>query len=182
MINIAFEYLRKFKPVDEETEKLVMRKNHLSQAELLNCFENGIAGKYGKVYSCDPQTLFNWIKEHKRITVKGNYLAIPILNKLTKQESKNYPQTLIEWHKEVNKCFTAYLNGVSAHEFHPDVYYRMTMDDKMKVGDLKKFAPKTYPDCADNEITAAIQMAIGNYFALRRSYGDNFIYYIEQNI
>ena len=53
MNNPAFEYLRQFKKVSDESEELVMkvvkkRYPEISLNELVNIFEQGITGDFGK--------------------------------------------------------------------------------------------------------------------------------------
>ncbi len=67
MNNPAFEYLRQFKKVSDESEELVMkvvkkRYPEISLNELVNIFEQGITGDFGKVYSADPETLLDFLK------------------------------------------------------------------------------------------------------------------------
>ena len=49
MSNAAFDYLRTFKQVSEETEDLVIRKirtryPELTMKQVIECFENGVCG------------------------------------------------------------------------------------------------------------------------------------------
>ena len=79
MNNPAFEYLRQFKKISDDTEALVtkfIKKKYpeLGMKELVQIFENGIAGEYGKIYSADPETILDWIRKH--INNKGNKEAI----------------------------------------------------------------------------------------------------------
>ena len=63
MNNPAFELIRRHKDVSPETEALVLKqiRNKCSTTELITIFENGISGKYGKLYSADTQTLVGWV-------------------------------------------------------------------------------------------------------------------------
>jgi hypothetical protein len=84
--NSAFNVLRDFKEVSEETEKLVLaiisRKHRdLTIKELTTIFETGISGQYGKVYTLDPQTLLSWVEKY--IADKNSsksYLESPLLS------------------------------------------------------------------------------------------------------
>jgi hypothetical protein len=70
-MNPAFEYLRQFKKVSDEAEELVMkvikkRYPEISLNELVNIFEQGITGDFGKVYSADPETLLDWVRTYTK--------------------------------------------------------------------------------------------------------------------
>src|SRR5438046_3995335 len=136
--NSAFEVLRNFKEVSEETEKLVLaiisRKHRdLTIKELAQIFENGIAGEYGKIYTLDPQTLLAWVEKYtKNKNSNKSYLETSLLPVTT----PGYES--IDWFKEANKCYHAFLNGVSEQYFHHCVYDRMMLDDKIKINAYRK--------------------------------------------
>ncbi len=132
--NPAFEYLRQFKKVSDESEELVMkvvkkRYPEISLNELVNIFEQGITGDFGKVYSADPETLLDWVRSYTNR--KGNqrsYYETPILTPDVTIYDQRYPEKQEDWNKEVNKGYTAYLNGVSTKEMHPHIYDRLMVD------------------------------------------------------
>lgn len=179
--NIAFEFLRKHKPVSEEVEKLVLQKvrNRVTNNELLTVFENGISGQYGKVYSLDAATLIGWVNQYQAAKSKGNgVLDGNLLDPATPVTSINYPSTIKEWYLEVNKAYTAYLSGVNESNFHPHIYNRLMCDipSRIGLGDMKKYTPKDYPLCAESEINKAMQLSIRDYFARCKSNGWVSIY------
>lgn len=135
-MNPAFDFLREHKDVSHETETLVMKKTggKLNPNELLQAFENGISGKYGKVYSADPQTLIGWVDQflNEKNSAK-NYLDSPLLpTYISGNES-------IDWMKETNKCYNAFLRGVSEDKFHHCIYDRMMLDGKIKLNAYTKY-------------------------------------------
>lgn len=166
-INPAFELLRNHKQVSSETERLVLKKvsGRIKTPELLQCFENGISGQYGKVYALDPQTLISWVEAFLRAkNASGSYLESPMLPKGVKVTSLAYPQKSEDWNKEVNKAYTAFLNGVPYTDIHPDIYGHLILDGRIPMGSLKKYTPENYPECAEHEIEHAQQRVIADYF------------------
>lgn len=185
--NPAFEMLRRFKECDSETEKLVLsvvRKKHsITQNEMYAVFENGIAGEYGKVYSLDPQTLIGWVEKFSKAKNSNkNYLESPLL-------SVNAPSWgTIEWDKETNKCYMAFLAGVSHTDFHPAVYDRMLLDGKIPLNSYMKHynGPKdSGPDNellwkeTMNEVGKAKQIVLRNVFLSYKSQGFQTVYFIK---
>jgi len=110
MNNPAFDYLRQFKKVTSETEQLVtkfIKKKYpeIGMSELVQIFENGITGEYGKVYTADPDTILDWIRKHNSNTgQQRSYYVTPMLSKDVTMYDANYPDKQEEWNKEVNKC------------------------------------------------------------------------------
>lgn len=175
----AFELLRSFKEVSPETERLVLaivRRQHsmLTINELIKIFENGITGQYGKVYTLDPQTILSWIEKYEA----------------SKNDSKNYRDTPLYpvnrngeevsmdgWRKEANKCYTAFLNGVSHEYFHAHVYDRMLLDDKIKPNSYKKH-------CKDQsdiwEVNKAQRMILRDIFLDYKDRGYAEVYFISK--
>lgn len=180
--NSAFELLRGFKEVSEETEKLVsaiMRRKYpdLTIRELTQVFENGIAGDYGKIYQLDPQTLLAWIEKYwKNKTAPKNYLETGLLNPSASLYHRDYPQKAEQWHKEINKCYRAFLNGVKEENFHPHCYDRMMLDDKIKLNSYREF----YKGLEQEEIDKAKQKIIKNLFTEYQQKGYTFVYFIQQ--
>lgn len=174
-----FDYLREFKNITSETEALVRKKTgYIKDSELMQIFENGITGKYGKVYTLDPQTLIGWVNQFNNSKTKAdNYLNSGLLNPETKVTDINYPQTSDDWKKETNKAFAAYLNGVT--NFHHDIYNHLVCDSKITIGYLKKYTPAEYPHCDNVKIKAAMKQAVIDYFGRCRNNGWNQIYFIR---
>lgn len=172
--NPAFEFLRKHKQVSEETETLVMKKvrGRVTQDELFTVFENGITGQYGKIYSLDPQTLMTWVETYsKGKNSSKNYLSTG-LEPVTTPTWEN-----IEWDKEANKCFTAFLNGVSETYFHPAVYDRMMLDGKIKINAYIKYFTETGNHPYD--VQTAKQKILRDTFWGYKSTGWTFVYFIK---
>lgn len=175
--NAAFTFLRQHKEVKPEVETLVLKKTRgqVNTESLLEVFENGIAGKYGKIYSLDAATLLGWVDSYQEQKSNSkNYLETGLLYHGEKVTGINYPSTLEGWHKEVNKCFIAYVSGVSESEFHPDCYDRLMLDGKIEFGAVKK-----YTDGTDEGYKKAKQKAVKDFFGVCRSKGWNQIYYIR---
>lgn len=172
-INPAFEFLRRHKQVSDETETLVMKRCvGISQNDLLTIFENGISGQYGKVYSLDPQTLLSWVSEFKKGRESPkNYLSSGLL-------PVDYPtRDVVDWDKEANKCFTAFLNGVSEANFNPGVYDRMVVDGKIKLNAYMEF----FTDSGDTakQVIVAKQRVLRNVFITYKSNGWATVYFIN---
>lgn len=178
-VSPGFELIRKYKTCEEHTEKLVLKKarGRVSQDELITIFEKGIAGEYGKFIYADPQTLLGWIE--KFVNQKNNsknYLETGLLSVNTHITSHNYPVQPEDWHKEANRCYTAYLNGVSETNFHPHVYDRMLLDGFIVMNAyLKHFSPT---GSESGDIMLAKQKILKDIFAMHKKQGKNFIYFI----
>ena len=178
MNNPAFDYLRQFKKISEDTEALVtkfIKKKYpeLGMKELVQIFENGIAGEYGKIYSADPETILDWIRKH--LSSKGNqrsYYETPLLTKDISMYDYRYPEKQEDWNKEVNKAFTAYLNGVSTTEMHPHIYDRLMVDSKIPLN--------AYLKHYTTDITIAKQKILQDYFNGCKQQGFTYIYFIKQ--
>lgn len=175
--NTAFEFLREHKDVKPEVENLVMKKirGRVSNHELLTIFEDGISGKYGKVYSLDAQTLIDWVNKAQAAKNRsGAVLDSNLLDPSTPVSSINYPLTAVEWFRETNKAFTAYLSGLSG--WHPHIYHHLVMDGKLPIKSMKKYTPKEYPLCPQSDIDKAMQLAVRDYFAECKSNGWHIVY------
>jgi len=178
MNNPAFEYLRQFKKVSDETEELVIKfvkKKYpeISVNELVTIFENGIAGEFGKIYSADPETILEWIRKH---TIKKgserSYYETPLLTKDVSIYDSRYPQRTEDWLKEVNKAFTAYLNGVSVYEMHEHIYDRLMVDSKIEMN--------SYLNYYTENVQQAKQRYLKDYFENCKMKGLNQIYFIKK--
>jgi hypothetical protein len=178
MNNPAFEYLRQFKKVSDETEELVIKfvkKKYpeISVNELVTIFENGIAGEFGKIYSADPETILEWIRKH---TIKKgserSYYETPLLTKDVSIYDSRYPQRTEDWLKEVNKAFTAYLNGVSVYEMHEHIYDRLMVDSKIEMN--------SYLNYFTENVQQAKQRYLKDYFENCKMKGLNQIYFIKK--
>ncbi len=178
MNNPAFEYLRQFKKVSDETEELVIKfvkKKYpeISVNELVTIFENGIAGEFGKIYSADPETLLDWIRKH---TIKKgserSYYETPLLTKDITIYHHLYPTRADDWLKEVNKAFTAYLNGVSVYEMHEHIYDRLMVDGKIEMNSYIKYLV--------DSVEQAKQKYLKDYFEYCKRQGLNQIYFIKK--
>lgn len=174
-INPAFELLRKYKKVDSETESLVLKriKGTISQDDLLTIFEKGVAGEYGKFIVADPQTLLGWVNQFKASKNKpSNYLSSGLLDPSTAITSVNYPQKTEDWCREANKCFTAFLNGVTVFNFHPHVYDRMMLDGKITANAYKKYLT----GIDENAVEKAKQSFLKEVFSAYRQKGWTKVY------
>lgn len=174
MSNPAFEFIRQFKQVSEATEELVLktlkkRYPNITIDELTNIFEQGLTGEFGKVYSIDPQTLIGWVDDSQNKKNTGSYLDGGLLDSSIKITDARYPDTK-GWLREANKCFFAYCRGVKVHDFHPHVYDRLVMDNKIPTSYFEKHMPKT------NSIRESKQISLGEYFDWCRNNGVNQIY------
>jgi hypothetical protein len=176
MNNPAFEFLRQFKQVSDATEELVTKTlkrkfPELTLEQLIEAFELGIIGDYGKVYSIDPQTLMSWVYEYMNARANPvNYLAQPLLDNTIGHTDKGYPIDRTSWEKEANKCYQAYLNGVSVFEFHPHVYDRLMMDNRVECNYFERHMAAT------QSIRKSKQISIGEYFEHMRAQGNDKIY------
>lgn len=181
MINSpAFDMIRKFKDVEPETERLVLKRinRKVSQDELITIFEKGIAGEYGKFYSADPQTLITWV--NKFVSAKDNnknYLESGLIPVDIKYTDRRYPLDADEWKKEVNKCYHAFLKGVSCQYFHPLCYSQMMMDDKIQLNEYKKFAD-TFDE---QQIILAQQKVMVEKFTHYKKMGYDNVYFISND-
>jgi hypothetical protein len=185
MENLAFSFLRQFKTVEPETEKLVMRfaAYKVNNNELLSVFEDGVSGKYGKFYSADPQTLITWIKEFlKTKNAPSNYLSTG-LTPVTVPDYEN-----IDWYREANKCYLAFMNGVNESYFHPAVYDRMLLDGKINLNDYKENydGPKDASPLNEllwkevlNAVKSAKQKCLKKVFANYKNKGYNTVYNVK---
>lgn len=181
MINIpAFDLLRKFKEVDPETERLVLKKAHnrVTMDELISIFEKGVAGEYGKMYTADPQTLLGWIDKYcaKKNTAQ-NYLNTGLIPLNIKMSHHDYPLTDDDWRKEINKCYQAYLKGISHDYFHYLCYDQMMIDGKIVMNECKKHLKESTED--EIEIIKAKQKVISEKFRNAQLQNHTYIYFIQ---
>lgn len=170
--NLAFDFLRQHKEVKPETETLVMKKikGKMSNSDLLQCFENGITGQYGKVYSLDPQTLIDWVDKFQRgKTSNKHYLDSGLLPVGTPSWE------VVDWDKEANKCLTAFFNGVAEDNFHPAVYDRMMIDGKIQINDCMKYLKDGY---SESDVTKAKQKVLRDVFGKYKAKGWSQVYFI----
>lgn len=171
----SFDYLRSFKDVSAETESLVgntvKKKFSLSPSELKTVFENGVQGEYGKFIACDPQTLLGWVKKYKESkSTQVSYLASPLIN----PNEVRHELTPKDWFREANKCFNAYMSGVSHSNFHHCVYDILMVDSRIPLNAYTKYYNDAEID--HNKISAAKQRVLADYFGEQRSRGHQFIY------
>jgi len=184
MFDPAFLYLRKFNDVSAETEDLVCKRisGRVSSSELIKCFENGIAGEYGKVYKADPETIMMWVKKfiNNKVSAK-NYLdsgLIPV------SVNGVYVSDLTDWMKETNKCYMAFVSGVSEEYFHHYVYKCLVTDDRIKKEDYQryyKFNPFEFEQngfVETEEMKSAMRKSVRDYFANCKAKGFDKIYFV----
>jgi hypothetical protein len=192
--NPAFELLRKHKQVTAETENLVLKqiRNKVTSNELFTIFENGISGKYGKLYSADVQTLIGWVDDYlKSRNSPKNYLQTG-LAPVTMSKNENW-----DWNKEANKCYAEFLRGTHESNFHPCVYDNMMLAGKIQKDSYLKFYKGISPEDVErlckvdegyfesiswvevqNEITKAKQTVIKNLFSEFKLKGYETIYFL----
>lgn len=182
----AFELLRKHKEVKPEVENLVLKQNkgRVSTSEMLEIFENGISGKYGKLYSADAQTLMGWVNEYlKEKNSPKNYLVAPLCD-------VNMPSwETWDWAAETNKCYHAFLNGVSCDYYHPCVYDNLMLENKIEAESYNKYY-KIPPDANPEdkfewdkiiiEVNKAKQKVLRDVFTRFKGYGFNDIFTIRK--
>lgn len=177
-MNPAFDYLRRFKKVSDETEELVMkvikkRYPEISMNDLVTIFESGISGDYGKVYSADPETIIDWVRTFtNRKGQQRSYYETPLLTPDVSIYDNRYPEKQEDWNKEVNKGYTAFLNGVSTKEMHPHIYDRLMIDSKIEFNSYLKY----YKD----DVTEAKQLILKDFFTEQKKKGYSFIYFIKK--
>lgn len=168
----AFEIIRRHKEVSYETEALVLKKvgGKVSSTELITIFENGISGQYGKLYSVDPQTLMNWVNQYLvQKNSNRNYLEASLLPVSTPSWE------VVEWDKEANKCFKAFLNGINEQYFHPGVYSRLMLDGKIEINAYRKY----YKGDDLAEVSAAQQKILKDVFSEYQAKGFTTVYFIR---
>lgn len=181
-MNPAFDYLRGFKDCSPDVEELVMKTVKrkfptVSIGELKQVFEKGLAGEFGKVYKADPDVLVGWVTASQRAkNTSGNYLSTGLVLPTVSMTHPDYPAGLEDWHKEANKCLTAFLNGVSEVNFHPHVYDRMMIDGKISLNACAKYLGK---DPEDIEVTEAKQKILRDTFIGYKSQGWATVYFIK---
>lgn len=179
--NLAFEFLRQHKNVEDSVEELVCRKSRgrIIEREMLTVFENGIAGQYGKIYSLDAATLLMWIDKYLgQKSSSANYLDAGLLSPSIRiTDYLRYPCNLDEWLKEANKCYTAFLNGVNETNFHPHVYDRMMLDGKININDYLQHLTVISQDMEEN-IKLAKQRVLAKVFRHYREQSFTYVYFI----
>lgn len=178
MKDIAFEFLNQFVDVSEQTEELVLkvikkRFSHLSPQTLVEIFERGIAGDYGKVYKADPQTILGWIEKHcSRQDNNKSYYESDLLPPHTHITSAYYPQKYEDWMKEANKAYTKYLNGTDVSNFHPHIYDRLMCDGRIQLNQYKDHL-------VGEDIDKAKQSTLKQYFEQCKKRGHSQIYHVN---
>jgi hypothetical protein len=174
MNNPAFDFLRTHKKVSEETESLVMKKTgDLRSNELLTIFEKGISGEYGKIYSLDPATLLGWVKEYRSKNKSGT-TSDALLN----VHEKYFEITANEWRREINRCYTAFLNGVSEYNFNPGTYDKLMLDGHIELNACMKYIERQPTgDYDPGSVTTGKQKYLRDYFLTCKSKGLSFIYF-----
>lgn len=166
-----FDYLRQFKEVTDETERLVRKRTYgMTDAQLLDIFEKGITGDFGKVYKLDPQTLIGWLNARKRPeNASGGYLGENLADPAQKYHDFNSS----DWMKEANKCYAKFLSGVDISAFHPLVYDTLMLSGKIDLNTCMKYLTDNY---GEREVTAAKQKVLRDVFITYKSKGWNQIY------
>ena len=175
ILNAAFEFLRRHKQVSHETETLVMKRisGKVTSSELLEIFEKGITGEFGKVYSLDPQTLIGWVEAANRSKNSSQgYMSQGLLD----PDKKYFEFGNDDWMREANKCLTSFLNGVSESQFHPHVYDRMMLDGKIEMNSCVKHLPEEY---MEPDVITAKQTVLRSVFLTYKSNGWNQVYFIK---
>jgi hypothetical protein len=111
---------------------------------------------------------------NKRV-VKGNYYEEALLDNTITITDRRYPTKSDDWIKEVNKCYTAFLKGVSVFDFHPHVYDTLVIDRKMYRDYFEKYLPnKEYHPM---DIRKAKHLCIKEYFEWAKSNSQDKIYF-----
>lgn len=181
MVNTpAFDLVRKFKELSPDTERLVLKKvrNRATQDDIFNAFEKGVSGDYGKFIAADPQTLITWV--NKFLSEKSDsksYLESGLIPVNIKYADRRYPLDADDWKKEVNKCYHAFLNGVSSEHFHPLCYTQMQFDDKIALNEYRK---ETQSDEIE-QIHRAQQRVMAEKFAQYKKLGYENVYLINSD-
>lgn len=179
-LNPAFDFLRKYKPCEQHTEELVMKKvrGKNSQDELITIFEKGVTGEFGKFVVADPQTLLGWVAQYNSTkNSASNYLQTGLLDVKLGMSAHGYPWQKEDWEKEANKCLTAFINGVSEAYFHPHVYDRMMLDGKISMNAYKEFTTSEN----EEEIIRARQKVLAKVFTEYKKKGWHTVYFIIPN-
>jgi hypothetical protein len=96
----------------------------------------------------------------------------PILTPDITIYDQRYPEKQEDWNKEVNKGYTAFLNGVSTRQMHPHIYDRLMVDGKIQMNAYLKY----YKDKVDE----AKQMLLNDYFQEQKRKGFTYIYFIKK--
>lgn len=187
-ISPPFEFIRTHKACSAETQILVLKKNagRLNAVQMLECFENGVAGKYGKFLHADAQTLIGWINTYIRERESAkHYLEHGLLPTSSTFGDENYLQSTREWQQEVNRCYQAFTNGVHERNFHAHCYDRMVIDGLIPVDACKQFfeCEVTTQNCDEPEINQMIarakQQALKKTFARVKKDGFNQVYNLK---
>lgn len=173
----AFEILRRYYPCDQSTEEFILKRinNSVSQNDLVQIVENGISGQFGKVYKADPQTVLGWVDEWRKSSKNGLRNDSGLLDPFTPITSPNYPTGIYSWYREVNKCYSAHLKGLSEAHFHPDIYDRLVMDGKLKIRDMNEHKKSDN----DFDVIKAKQITAKMFFIEMQKRNVQTIYYVE---
>ncbi len=188
MTNPAFSLLREHKEVRAEVETMVMKMaaNKIQLSDMLNAFEKGIAGHYGKFIVADVQTIMSWINRFlgERSSGNSDYLSTPLMSKGCDWDT--YPNTIELWQKEINKAYAAWQSGVSSDNFNHELQYYLVCDGKIKVGDIDKYLKPDYLNRFDQmagpneEIKQAHKKSLDSFFKQIYASGWKFVYFIKE--
>lgn len=180
--NAAFEFLRQHKDVPDHVEQFVMKriKGRVTNSELINVFENGISGQYGKIYTLDAQTLLAWVEKFEsQKNSKENYLESALLDPNTPSRES------WDWARETNKCYHSFLKGVSCENFHPCVYDNLLLEGKIELEAYQqyyKFNPELDYEKQMPFINRAKQRVVGDVFGNLKRYGYTDIFTIRKMV
>lgn len=179
----AFDLLKEHYDVDNSVQDFVMKRlrGSVTNSELLTVIENGVSGQYGKIYKPDAQTILGWVEKYQRNKNSNtNYLTSPLA-----PVEMNHNE-IWNWSQEANKCFNAYISGVSETDFHPAVYDNMVLDGKLKLGDYEKYYKipfDAHPDLPSwneeiKKVNQAKQKVLRDIFSQYKSRGYQTVYFI----
>jgi hypothetical protein len=108
---------------------------------------------------------------------KKSYYEDALLDNTIGITDRRYPTKTEQWLKEVNKCYTAYLKGLSTTEMHPHVYDTLVMDKKIERDYFEKYLPNKEYNPID--IRKAKHLSMRDFFEWAKSVGNDKIYYNE---
>lgn len=173
------DFLAKFIPKDFPT---------LTVSDFSEIVSNGMVGKYGEVIKIEPQVFFKWIRKWQADQKRSvDYLKTPLL-------PINWPARSNEdWFKETNKCYDAFLRGLSHENFHHCVYDRLVIDGFISTGSYVTFYNRAfdYTETKDrvqnevlfnkqyDEIARAKREVLKRFFAHLKAGGRTYVYFIK---
>lgn len=186
-ISPAFEFLRQHKKVSPEVEILFKKQQNgkYSESELLECFEKGISGEYGHIYTLDVQTLTSWVRGYNSLKMRlGTGSTNTLIPAHSRTTDTSYPQGAIDWMNECNKAYTSFLSTGSTDSVHPDVQSYLVTSSKIPVKDIDQFMPNGWqeyfnplePDA--DFIICAKRKSLLKYFTKIKKYGHTKIFNI----